>query len=223
MLEISEIRKNNLAILVKRHGSEAALNTALGRRRTDCVFNQIKNGVLMTTGKPRALGSRLARDIEEKLGLEQGWMDQDHESRVDFFENNSIPDVLSIRIIQLPGGENMTKTAVYLDGHTFESVAPGLEIKDVCSCIVSDTSMSPALNPGDRLLIDMTKRSFTIDGVYLVELIGNNALRRLKRDISGKIQVFMDSMPNYYIDLPDASDMKILGRAIYLWKGSSTF
>lgn len=76
MKTAAETRKERLASLIKRHGSAAALNTALGWARTDPKLAQIKNAHNRPgREKPYQMGDAMARDIEDKLGLERGWMD----------------------------------------------------------------------------------------------------------------------------------------------------
>ncbi len=76
MQTVEEIRRDWLLMLIDRHGSIANLNTALGRTRTDSTLAQIKNMAKNSnTGKIRGMGSDLARDIEQKLGLEVGTLD----------------------------------------------------------------------------------------------------------------------------------------------------
>lgn len=77
MQTVSETRRTRLSMLVKQHGdSLAALNELLGLDRTDATLSQIRTQSKHSkTGKPRVMGDELARKIEEKLGLERGWMD----------------------------------------------------------------------------------------------------------------------------------------------------
>ncbi len=77
MQTISETRRARLAMLVKSHGgSLAALNEALDLDRTDATLSQIRTQAPHSkTGKPRVMGDDLARKIEQRLGLEEGWMD----------------------------------------------------------------------------------------------------------------------------------------------------
>ncbi len=77
MQTISETRLVRLQMLVKRFGDSLAnLNEALGLDRTDATLSQIRTRAKHSkTGKPRVMGDDLARKIEERLGLEQGWMD----------------------------------------------------------------------------------------------------------------------------------------------------
>lgn len=76
MQTASETRKTRLILLIKRFGSVAALNEALSWPRTDPKLTQIRNGHMRAgRDKPYQMGDAMAREIEEKLSLETGWMD----------------------------------------------------------------------------------------------------------------------------------------------------
>lgn len=63
-------------MLVKKYQSVAELNTALGWTRTDPKLAQIRNANLRPgRAKPYQMGDAMARQIEDKLALEHGWMD----------------------------------------------------------------------------------------------------------------------------------------------------
>lgn len=63
-------------MLIKKYTSIAALNAALGWTRTDPKLALIRNASKRQgRSKPHQMGDAMARDIEEKLGLEHGWMD----------------------------------------------------------------------------------------------------------------------------------------------------
>ena len=73
---IDETRRARLGILIERYGSIAELNIRLDLARTDATLSQVRNqSAHSKTGMPRTMGDALARKIEEKLGLERGWMD----------------------------------------------------------------------------------------------------------------------------------------------------
>jgi hypothetical protein len=73
---IAETRRQRLQMLLKQHGSIAALNDLIGLARTDATLSQVRNrSPHHKTGKPRAMGDDLARKIEEALDLPEGWMD----------------------------------------------------------------------------------------------------------------------------------------------------
>ena len=76
MQTASETRRARLEMLIKRFQTAAALNTALGWARTDPKLAQIRNANTRPgREKPYQMGDAMAREIEEKLGLERGWMD----------------------------------------------------------------------------------------------------------------------------------------------------
>lgn len=76
MKTIEETRRDWLLFLIAKHGTIAALNDALGRPSTDATLSQIKNMAPNTrTGAPKNMGSNLAREIEEKLGMPRGTLD----------------------------------------------------------------------------------------------------------------------------------------------------
>lgn len=76
MKTVSDNRREWLEHLIQRHGSISALNIALDRVKTDATLSQIRNkSTHNRTGAPRTMGEKIARDIEEKLGLTHGSLD----------------------------------------------------------------------------------------------------------------------------------------------------
>jgi transcriptional regulator with XRE-family HTH domain len=80
---VGDIRRENLAALVEREGSQAAFARRIGKDK-----NQV-NQWLGRKGA-RNISSETARDIEDKLGLGRGWLDTEHgamrvaESRIEY-------------------------------------------------------------------------------------------------------------------------------------------
>ena len=76
MQTVFETRRIGLRMLIDKHGSIADLNVALGWERTFARLSQIQNrSIRSDRGTPYEMGDVTAREIEEKLGLEEGWMD----------------------------------------------------------------------------------------------------------------------------------------------------
>lgn len=76
MQTASETRRTRLEMLIKKYESIAALNAALGWARTDPKLTQIRNANTRSgKTKPYQMGDSMAREIEDKLALERGWMD----------------------------------------------------------------------------------------------------------------------------------------------------
>lgn len=75
---IDEIRRIRLEMLIKRYqGKLANLNEALGLERNHSQLARIRNRNARTDrpGKYFDMGDEQAREIEEKLSLDRGWMD----------------------------------------------------------------------------------------------------------------------------------------------------
>lgn len=75
---IDETRRVRLEMLIKQYGGKLAnLNEALGYERTHSQLARIRNKNARTDrpGKFYAMGDEQAREIEEKLALQNGWMD----------------------------------------------------------------------------------------------------------------------------------------------------
>ncbi len=77
MKTISEIRRNNLGLLTAEFGTVDAI---ANRCKTSPVYlSQVKMQALdLKTGKPRQMGSVVARKLEAGLGKPLGWMDTEH-------------------------------------------------------------------------------------------------------------------------------------------------
>lgn len=76
MKPVAETRRERLEMLIKQHGSIAALNEALSLPRTDPKLTQIRNAnIRHGRAKPHQMGDAMARNIEQALNLSNGWMD----------------------------------------------------------------------------------------------------------------------------------------------------
>ena len=78
MKTVEEIRRERLQQLVDKFGGLASLCEALGYARTQTAgLGRILNANIRhdRDGKPYVMGSSMAREIEEKLQIEPGWMD----------------------------------------------------------------------------------------------------------------------------------------------------
>ena len=76
MQTVFETRRTRLRLLVERYGSVAKLNRELGWDDTNARLYQIHNrSIRSDRGTPYEMGDPTAREIEEKLSLDLGWMD----------------------------------------------------------------------------------------------------------------------------------------------------
>jgi hypothetical protein len=78
MKTIEEIRRERLSQLIKKYRNLADFCEAMGYPRTQTArFGRILNANIRhdREGQPYVMGSVLAREIEQRLGLDVGWMD----------------------------------------------------------------------------------------------------------------------------------------------------
>lgn len=76
MKTVFETRRIRLGMLVKKHGTVANLNRAIGWEETNARLYQIHNrSIRADRGTLYEMGDPTAREIEEKLSLGLGWMD----------------------------------------------------------------------------------------------------------------------------------------------------
>lgn len=78
MKTISVIRRENHLKLEEKYGGLGQLNEKIGRDRSDSTLRQIRSRVRLKNGYSREMGDAVARELEEKLQLEIGWMDHSH-------------------------------------------------------------------------------------------------------------------------------------------------
>ena len=88
-MDINEIRRQNMLLLIDRFKTQARFAEKIEKPAS--YISQIKKGK-DNKGKEINMGSDFARDIEEKLGLEFGWLDNHHTVQVNSgnFHNSSI-------------------------------------------------------------------------------------------------------------------------------------
>jgi hypothetical protein len=76
MQTVHDTRRQRVGLLKKKYGRWSVLNEALGWDKTNTRLSQIHSGTLRSDrGTPYMMGDETAREIEQKLGLENGWMD----------------------------------------------------------------------------------------------------------------------------------------------------
>lgn len=79
MKTIGDVRRDNLELLIKEKGSLEAVVQAEGVT-SSTYLSQVRNRYHdIKTGKPREMGTAMARRLEERCGKPDGWMDHPHE------------------------------------------------------------------------------------------------------------------------------------------------
>jgi SOS-response transcriptional repressor LexA len=81
MKPAEQSRRENLCALVGEHGGTSNLAKVVDRPESQ-ISQLVHATVHSQSGKPRTMGSKLARHIEKCAGKPDGWMDTDHSNRV---------------------------------------------------------------------------------------------------------------------------------------------
>lgn len=220
MTSLEDVRVQNLRALVKQSSlAEIA-------RRSKRASSQLCS----MTNRRRPFGERIARGIEEAMGLPQGWFDQPHESEVnqlsiqptDRKEFSYLPiegtNLFPITTLTLQGGESIMKNVkIHFDADVFKRNFPNRSAESFSAAIVLDASMSPTLNPMDRVLIDTSKPEFTTAGIYCLDTPAGKVLRRIVSTLDGRHSVSADSSPDDKHLLEEFQDVSIVGRLELVW------
>lgn len=240
----AEIRRANLERLMQQHGSIAELNVALGWPRTDPKLSQIKNAN-KRPGRGDAtyqMGDAMAREMEEKLSLERGWMDNPpaYEQKLEHQEAPVVAEPVPVygrrKSDKAPGG--LVRIPV-LDMAV--SAGPGREPAD-CEVVlghidlaeqwarkrlgepldriralpVTGDSMSPTINDGDLAFVDTSCTHFQGEGIYVLVFNSVLLIKRLSADFATqRIQILSDN-EHHKPALAREDELNICGR-VRMW------
>lgn len=170
---IDEIRHRNLLDLIERHQPPKIQNFANAIGRSHSQVSQIKTRARHSSGKgPRKIGDDLARDIERRLGLDEGWMDRQHLVAGEPAPHWEVAQVLSHAASNSPlitWGENMHKDLP----QKFRVAAP-------------DDSMAPRVRAGELLEFDTSLTPRPGDGVLVADDAGRCYFRTFREGRLGQ-------------------------------------
>lgn len=198
MADVYEIRHANLLRLVDEYGSVAEINEAMGRKRNDAALFIVKNKAIGARGKPRQIGTSLARTIEKGLHLQEGWMDTNHS-----MEPEEDKDLITLNKLNVEAGCDSSGGPACTDVAVVERIQVSQEwFKQNISRYRTEghelvtargDSMEPTLKNGDLVVIDrfdteITKR----DGVFCVLIDNDLYLKRVQR-VPGSLRFISDN------------------------------
>lgn len=214
MRTLSDVRRENLCKLLQDYDSIADFNAAMGKERYNPTFTMIKNESGKTSGRPRRMGKSLAREIEQKLSLPNGWMDEDHAEEVEYLPGEAVSPM---KTLMLFGSNPMKKETVHLDNELFSTYFPDEHRDDFAAGIIHDAAMHPTLSSGDRVLVRMDGK-FSTDGMYCISTDGGMVIRRVTYRLDGKHVVSADSQPEDKTVLEEIPGISIVGRVCIFWR-----
>lgn len=205
-MDIIDIRRNNMIMLLNHFKTQSDFAGVIDT--SPAYISQIKKGT-KKTGERVAMGDELARSIENKLGLEHGWMDQ-IQKNIPYqivANNNNVGGDLWI-------GHNLTKTEnktnvtattgidFFVDADStkiitsqpIEYLLPNLN-SDLVATIAIDSLMQPIINEKAIIIADkkIAEQMIRNDKIYLMDMNGLLVCRYLQRLSGEKIRVFSET------------------------------
>lgn len=225
MKTVEDIRHGNLRRLAEESGGITALNTRLGRSARDSTFNQILNRSANSKGgKPKAMGTRMARGIEEALSLSEGWMDTDHDDAS--FQSlqvgpadQSVFAQLDVQAIcgngrPAPDHPEVVSMMTMPVGMAQSLLGTTNRLGLVKIVSAANDSMTPTIEPDDLLFVDTSVVEYVSEGVYLLVHDRGLICKRLSRP--GKDIIVSSDNPYYkswkWSERPEQT--RIVGRVL---------
>ncbi len=173
----TEIRTQNIRELVKHNGGVTKFSELVGRDQS-----QISQWVSLKS--PKKIGEKIARSIEEKLGLSQGYLDHDHTIQTVKSSMLAVP-LMKFKVCASGGIEAWSEE---FEG---ELQIPEIIIKRkkinirnlICLEVTGDC-MSPTYNCGDFVFVDRSYSDPALiinNRVYVVKYNHELSLKRLEK------------------------------------------
>ncbi|SDY38015.1 LexA family transcriptional regulator [Nitrosomonas sp. Nm58] len=238
METINKIRIARLNILIEEAGGLTRFAEKIGKHQSQ-VSQWVNESPDSATGKPRAMSSRSARDIEEICRKPRGWMDQPIEH---IHKSSAIYDqepVISSKRISFEEDTNASAFFHILDvkaacgeGHfnnDYHEIVRSIEMEPneaqhligsmnrnnkIQIVIASKDSMAPTIQPDDLLFVDMSIKDYAGEAIYILLHGGELICKRLS--IVGKT-LMVSSDNKFYQSWPWDDRMegtRIIGRVI---------
>jgi Peptidase S24-like len=222
MPDIFEIRRENLRKLAKDYGGRVKLSEASG-----IYYSQLNN--LIGKTPTRNIGEKMARKIEDKLTLIDGYLDQDHTKGVVIptmspdgeivYPNKDelffIP-VVELKLIDLISQDDSFTSKketkmITINEIKYFDIDPK---KSIYTWTYSDV-MYPVVKNGDMILIDLRESPIKHREKYLIKLRGEILPARIFDLGNNKLRISFDNK-NMSAEYPDEEidmkDIKIYGK-----------
>ncbi|WP_329755239.1 S24 family peptidase [Stenotrophomonas maltophilia] len=226
MRPVDDIRHENLLALIASKGGQRHFADAAGIKNPAQVSQWVNRSPNAATGKPRVMSGSSARAIEAALGLQDGWMDTQHDS-----SESAVARVLEtetppgyVRFDLFEGSAGMGAGMVNQD---YPEVVTTIEVAEwevrrklgylpkpgrIQLITGRGPSMRPKLEDGDIVWIDTSCDYFDGDDYYLINIGGETQIKMLQKRGDGLYVVSVNTdFPAYR---PDPGDVSILGKAL---------
>ena len=226
MQDITTIRRNNLRELISQYPSQVAFATAV--EKSPQQIGGMLNG-------SKSFGNRIARDIEEKLGLKTGYLDQASNDN-QFVRISRLGDPNDCNWVRIPlldieascGGGIESSLPSIVGGvdlaPEFLLSLPGvISPRHLHVVNAHGDSMEPTVMDKAFCVIDTAQTRILADGIYCLCAENQIFIKRLQRNLDGTLLLISDN-PRYHPQTIDKLTLEerttIVGRVVYVYNGS---
>lgn len=181
---------------------------------------------------PRPIGEKLARSIEEGLGLPIYTLDSPLDRRaVVTLATSTPPAEQDVTIPQFETGGRMGNGLVLRDQpgviHSWhvtpewvsKNVRNATSAKNLCIVTGFGDSMKGLYNPGDPLLVDRGVTTVEFDAIYFFRVDNEGFIKRLQRVPGEGILVLSENKAYRDWTIKPDMDFEVFGRVLKIWKG----
>ncbi|AVL70846.1 helix-turn-helix transcriptional regulator [Oligella urethralis] len=224
-MDINEIRRINLQTLANQSGGVGKLAEKLGKDQSQ-VSQWIVGSINSATGKRRGMRADTCREIEKVMNKPRNWLDQDH--HID--ESNGDDEAyiqLAYLEVESAAGDGMIapefqptlRKLEVLEEWAYQNFGTNA-IEKIRIITNKGDSMSPTIQDGDILFVDITAKTFEAEGIYVINFNDVLLTKRLVVQQDGRLAIVSDNREAYepiYISSKNAHDLKICGRVRAWW------
>lgn len=237
---VADIRHANLIELIRRAGGTGAFAERIGRDASQ-VSQWANRAPDSKTGKPRNIGDRAARHIEQALQLQRGWMDATHPhaaqatayigkdanpARYRIEEGtteNGARDIAFMDAMGSCGGGMLNvdaemRTPLLKEASWFRRYR--VQPEDCLAVWADGDSMASFIVDGDIVIFNRSRRIPRSGQIFLIEHPDGLRIKRLRREIDGTWVLESDNpdkrrFPDERIGPEDAHLLNIVGEFVY--------
>lgn len=194
MKTISVIRRENLLKLEEKYDGLGQLNEKIGRDRSDSTLRQIRSRVRLKNGYSREMGDAVARELEEKLQLEIGWMDHSHGGTEEEEAARRSLTVLPIKRgvtyaddLLFEPDKKANPSALYIPITWISQ--KGLTSTNLMALRVDGDWMAPEIQKGSVVVVALDRTEVVTTGVYVIRYRSEVRVCRLEKLLDGTIMI----------------------------------
>lgn len=237
MKTTSEIRLDNLNILVKEAGGVTELSKRTGYKQPSYLY-QIINRTAVQNGKPKNIGAAMAKKLEQAMSKPSGWMDQSHiktieanstyagvlapwDDKTPLNDDDVDVDVPFYEEIRLSAGNGFSDDIQDYNSNKLRFSRSTLRrhgiIPNQVVCVTADgNSMYPVIPDGATLGVNQGDTVIKDGKIYAINHGGLLRTKILKKRPDNKVVIQSYNKEEYPDEEVNREDITVIGR-IFWW------